>query len=683
MTSSSRNLIQVLRRRVLPWLVFAVTAGTAVCLWSEVGQRSPIIGFVQSVEHPVSPTHPGRIQRIAVQVGQPVSAGQVVAVLDGVELEAEFRIQEAEQERVRAEGTREQLRALSTTSRFAEAQEGASAALAKANAEHRFKAAELETLSRKRAELAELLSRGMVVKRDLINVELRQAALENEVRSTASTARLLQQQRRSAQARNQALPDKAVELSLAPLKAKLAVIERRLEKLVLQRESLTLRAPCDGRVAVIHQHEGGVAQVGKPVVSVIADAADRVVACVYENMAAAPRVGMAVALSSRLGESKRLTGHVLALGPMVAELPRRCRPQPSQHAWGREMVVLLDKPGNVLAGEGFSIHLEEHGSVAGEAMAAPVAGRERTPERMTVPAALAAVSRFEPSGLVWVPRLGRYLIVSDDTGHAQRDDHAPWLFTMDARGRVDERPLRVEGVDQLNDLESIAPGPGGTLYVLSSQTFSKKGKRKLSRQAFLRLAPAAFGYRATGAVNLAELLDGAPKGVLASLGIADTSRLNIEGMTAASEGGLLIGLKAPLRADGGAIIWRTATPERLFSSGRLEDAGLSAWGTLKLQVEADGQTVPGGIAELLQLPDGALLVTATASGLKPRSQSGSLWLVPQARAAARSSLSARRVQTFAGQKPEGLALSPKPGHVVVAFDADQGHPAWLELPWPR
>jgi hypothetical protein len=104
---------------------------------------------------------------------------------------------------------------------------------------------------------------------------------------------------------------------------------------------------------------------------------------------------------------------------------------------------------------------------------------------------------------------------------------------------------------------------------------------------------------------------------------------------------------------------------------------------VKLSVKANGREVPGGIAELLELPDRSLVIAATASGIKPRRQSGSLWHVSHTAREAGGLLKARRLRTFPGRKPEGLALSPRPGRLVVVFDADQGTPSWLELPWPR
>jgi hypothetical protein len=127
------------------------------------------------------------------------------------------------------------------------------------------------------------------------------------------------------------------------------------------------------------------------------------------------------------------------------------------------------------------------------------------------------------------------------------------------------------------------------------------------------------------------------------------------------------------------MIWRLDRPDRLFDTGRLEDAGLQPWATVAMTVLADGVQVPGGVAELLALPDGALLVAATAATGKPEQQSSSLWW---AGTAAPGPLNAVRVHEFDGLKAEGLALSPTPGRLIVTFDTGADAPLWTELPWP-
>jgi hypothetical protein len=98
-----------------------------------------------------------------------------------------------------------------------------------------------------------------------------------------------------------------------------------------------------------------------------------------------------------------------------------------------------------------------------------------------------------------------------------------------------------------------------------------------------------------------------------------------------------------------------------------------------MTVQADGHQVPAGISELLSLPDGTLLLAATATSGDPDHQSGSLWWTA---AAASGVLNAVRIREFDGLKPEGLSLSPTPGRLVVAFDTGDDDPLWTELPWP-
>ncbi len=155
--------------------------------------------------------------------------------------------------------------------------------------------------------------------------------------------------------------------------------------------------------------------------------------------------------------------------------------------------------------------------------------------------------------------------------------------------------------------------------------------------------------------------------------------MDIEGLTA-DGAGLLLGLKAPLDSQGRALVWRLAAPDKLLSEGKLENAGLSLYGALSLSVKADGKQVPGGIAEILKMAEGTFLVTATASGVNPTRQSGSLWRVSQLSG---PQPVVKLLRVFDGLKPEGLALSHRQGFITVVFDAGANTPSWMEYPWRK
>ena len=166
---------------------------------------------------------------------------------------------------------------------------------------------------------------------------------------------------------------------------------------------------------------------------------------------------------------------------------------------------------------------------------------------------------------------------------------------------------------------------------------------------------------------------------LSGLGITSLENLDIEGMTSFKEG-LLLGLKAPLDKDGNALVWRLERPAVLLAGGSTQDAGLSLWNRVSVKLHADDALVPGGISELLSLPDGSLMFAATASEGDPNRQDGSLWWA--AAPEGKSPVMARRLEEFRDLKPEGLAVSPTPGRIVVTFDRGSKTPKWAERSRP-
>jgi hypothetical protein len=304
-----------------------------------------------------------------------------------------------------------------------------------------------------------------------------------------------------------------------------------------------------------------------------------------------------------------------------------------------------------------------------------------------VPAGLSVRTRFEPSGVLALASESRYLLVSDDTGR-DGDEGEPWLFAMSASGAVEADPVPVSGVRELNDVEAITSGGDGEVYLLSSQSYSKKGKRKPSRTALLRLRREGRGFSADGETHLAEALD-ADTELAAMLGLTDGTRaLDIEGL-AFKDGALYLGLKAPLDARGRAMIWRVASPAALFEGAgkegaspvdgkRLRDAGISVWASVRVDVELAGQPVPGGISDLLFLPDGSLAIASTPS--TEGGDAGAVWAVDRPDS---GELKPRLVERFPGFKPEGLSPSLTAGKLMIVFDTGDRAPALREIVWGR
>lgn len=448
----------------------------------------------------------------------------------------------------------------------------------------------------------------------------------------------------------------------------LRVVDIELEALAARREALLLKAPADGVVESIDARPGDAVGAASPVATIVSSDTRHVVACIPEARVDDVAIGTTATVRAAVG-AREIAGAVESLTPAVAPLPERCQSALVKQAQlGRVAVLALDEPAAALPGQTTLIAFGTARRQAGSAAPPPAAF---APSLIDLPPEILAASRFEASGLVWVAALDRYVVISDDTGLAS-DRKPPWLFTMSRRGAVDPEPITIENVAELDDVESIAAGERGALWLAASQSVSDKGNRPRAREVIARLVPTATGYKLDAKVHLASLLAEAPAATRAALGVPDLAALDIEGMAYAG-GALYFGLKAPVDGEGRALIWKAAAPDRLLA-GDLAGAQLAIVARVKLAAEVDGREVPGGIADLLVIDERHLLIAATASGISAKHQSGALYTVIDGTAA--------RVRVFPELRPEGLALAPTPHRLAVVFDRGRDAPMWTELELP-
>ena len=282
-----------------------------------------------------------------------------------------------------------------------------------------------------------------------------------------------------------------------------------------------------------------------------------------------------------------------------------------------------------------------------------------------VPREISERTGLELSGAAWSATLSRYILVSDDINE-EGAKHIPRLFALTEGGQMDSAPIAIEGISELNDPESVSPGPDGTLFVCTSHSLNKKGHFPESRRRLLQIALSPDRKaKVIGQVDLsaARTADGKPAW-------AQTGPLDIEGI-AFREGALYIGLKSPLAADGSANIFRLPDVASVMKSGVVPDGALSLWSRARLCVPHDGKTVCEGVADLAFLPDGSLLVAGNAPKGMPTDGGGSLWKLDAANHAP------KLLKRFDGLKPEGIALAPDRTSAIVVFDTDGRQPLWI------
>lgn len=302
-----------------------------------------------------------------------------------------------------------------------------------------------------------------------------------------------------------------------------------------------------------------------------------------------------------------------------------------------------------------------------------LAAGQESPSAITVPEALRTyTASIEASGIVWAPSLQRYLVVSDDIG-AEDSHHEPYLLAMSRDGTLDETPVPILGVDTLNDAESICPGPDGTFFLTTSHSTNRKGKLRAERRMLLWLKLEGRTLRVNGRVDLTQARDASGRSLLEIASLDPEGRLDIEALTY-REGALLIGLKSPLSARGGAVILRLDEPAAVLRSGHIPANALTRLWEVPLGTAGGEGSVLRGIADMATLPDGSLVLAANSPKGLPSDGGGALyWFKPNTGALV-------LLQRFPGLKPEGVTLSNDGQSLVIVFDTDKRPPVWMR--WP-
>jgi len=307
---------------------------------------------------------------------------------------------------------------------------------------------------------------------------------------------------------------------------------------------------------------------------------------------------------------------------------------------------------------------------------ATAARAQGTPTLIKVPAVLMQQNAsIEPSGVAWEATLKRYLIISDDTG-TEVLKHEPWVFAMNSQGALDDVSVPIRGVSEINDPESICNGPNGTLFICTSHSENKKGKTKPPRRQLLHLKLEGRALRVLGQVDLTTAEDGKGGGLLAIAGVDPGGKLDIEAITY-RQGVLLVGLKAPLTAEGSAVILQLKNPVETLRAGCIAPGALTRYRTLDLRVSRAAGMVSRGVADLTTLPDGSIVLCANSPKNMPSDGGGGIyWLKAGAS-------SAVLLHDFPGLKPEGVTLAENGKELVVVFDEGFDPPHWTRWPLPK
>ena len=226
-----------------------------------------LIGTVDSNQVIVSAQVEGRIQKLLVDEGRPVKAGDLIAILDPSELQAQEAAASATTTSLRHKVTEMQHTAVSTTGSTSSDVDDARARLSSTRAQLQQAQATLERTESDSRRIVELAKAGVASDQGRVQAE-------TDLRAAQANALALEDQVKAAEAQLNAAVARTHQANAA--KSTVQVTQADLKNAIAQRKQAEVRlgytnvyAPVSGTVSVRAARQGEVINIGAPIVTIV------------------------------------------------------------------------------------------------------------------------------------------------------------------------------------------------------------------------------------------------------------------------------------------------------------------------------------------------------------------------------------------------------------------------------
>lgn len=355
-----------LRLHIGPLIVWLCAIAVVVVMFANRPEQFHALGIVQNSNQQVSSQVTGRLDHVTVDLFEPVRKGQVIAVLDGEHIEAQLTVIQAQinqlmaelvpaAESMLADAAELQSDWLADNRRFAVDVE--SRRLNVMNLRTEIETDKIRLLD---MELEVRIAEDLVEREAISEYELQKAQTAYEIVDT----RLSQNQQNLAQAQadlRQAMVRRdtfieqvpyvqPVDSVLESIRKNIEIQERMIDQLLVEKEQLTLLAPCDGIVSEMYYRTGETIRPGDPILRISSNNPGRIMLYTRHGQQAI-NVGTEIEVAGNSPSPQYARATVLHVGPEYTELPAQLRRDPSIPEWGRPVVVEMPEHMQVVPGE--------------------------------------------------------------------------------------------------------------------------------------------------------------------------------------------------------------------------------------------------------------------------------------------------------------------------------------------
>ena len=450
-----------------------------------------------------------------------------------------------------------------------------------------------------------------------------------------------------------------------PIDEQINALHTQKEELQRQSVSLIVKAQFDGRIGSINFKAGELVSPFQAIMSVHSRIPRYIKGYINENIVNDVEVGQTVWVNSiALNKDENpLQGVVESLGNRIVEYPERLKKNPLVPAFGREVIVRLNNLNNALLfGEKVQVHLENpelgfnSGLVINEAQASSedMIAHRSSLRKIKVEAGVTTAANIEASGIIWDPKAKNYLLLSDEK-IKDKDN----LFIMNDKGVI-TAGLTIQEGDRykIDDVESISK-EGDDVYILSSLSYSKKGKLKAKRKKLLRFKYQQQQITEKQVIDLyavlSDIKDASETSIKLTSFLAEAinnKTLDIESHFVKNND-LYLGFKAPYAGSNNTLIVRLSDVDAMFK-GKTPQAEI--WQSIALLDPETGE--PMQLSDMQQLDDQLFLLSVSRSSVKK----SVLWRYQL------KHNTLEYIKQFPGLKAEGLSYRQQKAEFMVVFD---------------
>lgn len=439
-------------------------------------------------------------------------------------------------------------------------------------------------------------------------------------------------------------------------------LEKDLKILLKEQEALYIFSKFDGHIGFVNFKIGESVSPFTPILTMHKQTPSFVRGYIHETLSNQVVKGKKVYIKS-LSSKQKVLAKVQSVGTRIIEFPERFRRTPEIKIWGREVMIEIPKENSFLLGEKVFIEVIRKQSLT--LLNRSVADEEY---RVNLPYELTEMQRgalldnlIEPSGLVYIPEINKYLMISDDNL-----EHKPMVYMVNHDGSIDPHVIEVEELAEIKDMEAISTDENDFIYITSSQSKSRSGKRSELRQKFVKLERDGIHLKKIAEVHLFSLLEKLAQKNKKSKWVkllskktkkSDFISLDIEGLVVKNNTAYL-GLRNDIGNKKEVAILKIDNIDRMFKNNLLDKYQVSVHKIIELPVKRRTDRYEG-ISDMLLVEDDLYLVTTSNKFEK-------VGRVLKTKMDIDGPVV--ELKHFSNHRPEGITFDKMQGELVIVFD---------------